>query len=76
MNNQDLGCFLLKFYIKPQLYKYIYINKLRCFLLKFYIKPQLVRCLSVLPMSCFLLKFYIKPQQGQYQKQTEDVVSY
>ena len=36
-----IGCILLKFYIKPQLFRMVVLFNFRCILLKFYIKPQL-----------------------------------
>ena len=37
---KDYMCLLLKFYIKPQLYKKKNVFHPSCILLKFYIKPQ------------------------------------
>ena len=42
LSYEEIGCILLKFYIKPQHLTSYLSDKIGCILLKFYIKPQLV----------------------------------
>ena len=60
---EELGCILLKFYIKPQRISCAYWAASCCILLKFYIKPQHLDGKRAMDICCILLKFYIKPQR-------------
>ena len=57
-----LCCILFHFYIKPQLYAWIYELRYCCILFHFYIKPQLTIDNSEALKGCILFHFYIKPQ--------------
>ena len=69
-------CILLKFYIKPQLWRGGTARVLRCILLNFYIKPQPRRARRWRSTGCILLNFYIKPQPGVTNGGIRSVVSY
>ena len=58
------GCILFVFYIKPQLFTFLYFNSIRCILFVFYIKPQQLVGAQRKNACCILFVFYIKPQLG------------
>ena len=66
----------MKFYIKPQPWRWLRWSGWSCILLKFYIKPQQPLALVEIRGCCILLKFYIKPQQRVRHTLGHSVVSY